>query len=195
MEKKKKMSLNVLENLHCFSLILSAIWRIDFIALNKVIVGQIWLQTKIKVSIGPQVCSSVFIRPLFCASCTVHLCSFYPTDQEQPQVLPCTPRCVPTEGVASQRQQFPQSSLQSSVWALITFKFCAVLVFVSPVRNLQTGTMSYLSRRLKRRLCMSDWQAKDLSFVVCLVLVWFFVCLFVCFCFVSTVSLLSHPLK
>ena len=102
----------MLENLHCFSLILSAIWRIDFIARKRVIVGQIWIQTKIKVSIGPQVCSSVFIRPLFCAPCTVHLCSFYPTDQEQPQVLPCPPRRVPTEGVASQRQQFPQSSLQ-----------------------------------------------------------------------------------
>ena len=127
---KKKMSLNVLENLHCFSLILSAIWRIDFIALNKVIVGQIWLQTKIKVSIGPQVCSSVFIRPLFCASCTVHLCSFYPTDQEQPQVLPCTPRCVPTEGVASQRQQFPQSSLQ---W-LHLLRFSDILI-IHPLKT------------------------------------------------------------
>lgn len=97
---------------------------------------------KMKVSIGPQVCSSVFIRRLFCAPCTVHLCSFYPTDQEQPQVLSPVPLdVVPTEGVVSQRQQFPQSSLQ---WLhLLCF---SDFLIIHPLENQNKGKILRISR-------------------------------------------------
>lgn len=68
--------------------------------------GSVWWQTKIKVSIRPQVIlSPVFhVHFIFAPSSSI--------EQKQPQSLPQDPRYVPTEEAATQRQQFSQFSLQ-----------------------------------------------------------------------------------